>query len=236
MAQKKVGSLYPTGVQNDIAQNEKRQSIPYTITAAEAATTIDILFDFQTTQSGQLFSAVRTMFVDNRKNPSEMIVDVAGPNQSFPIPPYSAGYFTVSSSTEAKEITVTSVGGATDSIYMEFFNYGIPPVVWSGFAPFIPGIEVVTKPAVGAYVNRNRTMAAAAAANIFPAVATPTQKWLKNMGPDILYINLTVAATGSPAAGDLTILVGQVFNPEMTYGTAISGYSTAGCDVEAYEF
>lgn len=235
MAQIVVSGISPTGV--GIAQpNLQRASIPYTLTAPLAVSAFDILFNFTLSQTGQNFGAVRTIFVDNSRNPSAIDVLVNGPQQSFPVPPYTAGYYTVSSSSEAQQINFVSDGGASGKVYFEFFNYDLEPYTYSGFAPFIPGIEVVAKPAVGATINRNTTLAAGVAANVFPAVVSPTQKRFKNIGDDVAWYNTKVAATGTFANGDWLLNVGESVLLPYTYQDAISFWSDAGTQIQAEEF
>lgn len=237
MAAKPSNTLIAYGVQSDqLLPNENRQSIPYTIAAADTAAAFDITFDFTLLQNGVNFSAVRTMFVDNSKNPSPITVNVSGSGQQFPVPPYTAGYFNVSSSSVAKTIELISVGGATGTVYVEFFNYTIAPDVWAGFAPFVPGVQVVTKPDVGTPVVRSAVLAATTPANIFPAVATATQKWFRNVGANAAFYNVNVGATGTFVNGDKIIQPGEAVLLPFSYKSAVSFWSELGTSIEALEF
>jgi hypothetical protein len=213
-----------------------QQSIPYTLKASDAAVAFDVLFDFTLNQQGLLFGAPRSVFVDNSRNPNAILVDVEGPGQQFPVPPYSAGVFTISSATAARKVSMSSDGGADGIVFFEFYNFNKAPYVWSGFAPFIPGVQVLTKPDIGIPVARNYTLLAATAHDIFPAVVTPNQKRFRNLSDTLCYYNLNVAATGSFAAGDCVINPGETIELKFSYSGAISFYSADGGNIEAYEF
>lgn len=238
MAQQQfVSNIQPTGVQSETSPNTARQSIPFNIPLANASAAFDYLFDFQLAQAQYQFDAVRTMFADNSLNPSSLLVAVSGSLQQFPIPPFSAGYFNVSSSTQSKQIEVTSVGGATGKVYLEFYNYEIAPDVWTGFAPFIPGISVTTKPAVGAPTPRNFVLVGGTAHNVFPAVTTPNQKRFRNFGGGSAWYNMSVTADGTAANGDIPIQPGEpMYLLPYSFSGAISFYSAVGTTIIAEDF
>lgn len=85
--------------------------------------------DFNSVNQQQTIGVIRTLFMDNTSNPSEVVVAALGTGQRFTVPAYAEGYFPVISRLNAG-IVLTTNGGATDVVGVTFFNYDIPAVVW----------------------------------------------------------------------------------------------------------
>lgn len=93
------------------------------------------VFDFNRLRNAEQFGVVRTLFVDNSSNPSEVEVAVSGTDQYFTIPANGQGYFNISASAQS-QITLTSDGGATDLVTVIFYNYELPTGVWYRYGTF----------------------------------------------------------------------------------------------------
>lgn len=87
------------------------------------------LLDFTTIYQQGIFGILKTMFIDNSQNPTEVVVIVSGTQQTFTIPAQSEGYFPITASEKSK-VQLTSVGGAGAFTNVVFYNYDVPPSVW----------------------------------------------------------------------------------------------------------
>lgn len=104
------------------------------------------LFDMGQIQASGQAIAPRSMLVNNTPNPSQVIVAISGTNIQFPIPPFQVVCIPIAVQQQAK-ITLSSVGGLyganpTNMVFVEFYNYIVPPFNFAGFAPFFAGGDV----------------------------------------------------------------------------------------------
>ena len=113
------------------AKNEGKVDLPVVLDFTSAN---DIILDFSAVQQQNIFSAPRSVFIDNTMNPSPISVAVSVTGQTFPVPPYAAGYFQLQSMRDSR-VRLISTGGATGLTQVTVFNYETFPVVWSGFGP-----------------------------------------------------------------------------------------------------
>ncbi len=85
--------------------------------------------DFTTVNQGEVFGIIKSMFLDNTDNPSEIVVSVSSTQQRFTIPAFSEGYFSIIAAQQSR-VRLDSDGGSTSIITATFHNWFIAPQVW----------------------------------------------------------------------------------------------------------
>jgi hypothetical protein len=85
--------------------------------------------DFTTVNQDKVFGIIKSMFLDNTDNPSEIVVSVSSTQQKFTIPAFSEGYFSIIAAQQSR-VRLDSDGGATSTITAVFHNWFIAPQVW----------------------------------------------------------------------------------------------------------
>ncbi len=85
--------------------------------------------DFTTVNQDKVFGIIKSMFLDNTDNPSEIVVSVSSTQQKFTIPAFSEGYFSIIAAQQSR-VKLDSDGGATSTITATFHNWFIAPQVW----------------------------------------------------------------------------------------------------------
>lgn len=230
-----VNNLIPRGVLGiPNEQNVGRVSIPAVI---DCSAPFSWLFDFAVLTDQGKWGQARSVFVNNRYNPTEIFVEVSGTDQKFPIPPYSAGYYTIIAQPQST-VKFAGVGGATAPVDVDFLNWSVQPYTYFGFAPLVDGAKVAvygedgvtpmsrTNPFVSTPQTANPTksfitLAAGVSTEIVPANALGRQVRFRNIGDAAgaqydAYYNVgaaAVAARGSsfllPASGQWETLMSK---------------------------
>lgn len=114
----------------------KKGPVYYNYTADfTAVTNKTITFNFNAINQGGIFGIPKSVFVDNGSNPNPVIVSTSITNQTFTVPSFAQGVFTVEA-TESSEVSFTSNGGATDKGKITLYNYSVPPSVWYSYGTF----------------------------------------------------------------------------------------------------
>lgn len=209
------GALKPPSARVSVSQ-----SLDFSAVSASLAVAVDYTFNFDVARTNGIFDVPRSVFIDNSGNPNQLYVNVSQTNANFPVAPFTIGVYPIFAQ-EGSIIDIYSLGGATKAVAVEFFNtYEIP---WSSsaFSPLVPGFNVqVQPPAAKTITNHNTTLNANAATNIIPASAVASRLIMfRNVGNDVAYYNLSAAATGVFAAGDLELMPGPNWT-QLPFGQA----------------
>lgn len=101
---------------------------------ADFSAAADLELNLVTINQGAAFGVVRSIFIDNGSNPSNVEIWVSGTDQYFTVPPYAQGQFTVSANMQST-IRLTTDGGAVDTVTIAFYNHDIAPSVWYSYGP-----------------------------------------------------------------------------------------------------
>lgn len=204
--------------------------------AADFTTEQTFVINLTLQQQQQVFGVPRTLFIDNGDNPNGVTVSVQGTQFTFDVPAYANGHFPLNAQLN-DTISFYSLGGSTSLVNITIFNWVLPATVWYTVDPLTPGFDVqAVTPTATAITNRNTTLAAAVAANVFPSVSNARNTRFTNLTEEMLYYHVNATATGSFAAGDMVLQPGQELI--MPYRTAlrISFYSVSGGNVQAEEW
>lgn len=97
---------------------------------ADFAAAANIIFDMAAiNQQGIFGGPIRSMFMDNSSNPSEVGVYVEGTDSFFTVPAYAQGIFNVDANVNSV-VRFETDGGATDTVTITVYNYEKSPAVW----------------------------------------------------------------------------------------------------------
>lgn len=102
---------------------------------ADFALASNLVFDFKSINQGAIFGVPKSCFVDNGTNPSNVDVIVSITGQTFTVPAYAQGYFTINANISS-EISFITDGGANDKCNITIYNYDVAPNVWYTFGTF----------------------------------------------------------------------------------------------------
>lgn len=207
--------------------NVGQVSIPAVIDCTAA---FDWTADFSLITDAAKWNKPRSVFVNNRLNPAEMFVEVSGTDQKFPIPPYSAGFYTIIAQPQSK-IRFYGAGGATGPVDLDFLNWDVEPYTYFGFAPLVDGAKVYvygedgvtpmsrTNPFISTPQTANPTksfitLVAGVSTEIVPANAQGRQVRFRNIGDAAgaqydAYYNVGAAAIAARASSFLLPANGQ---------------------------
>lgn len=193
-------------------------------------------------QMGGTFGVPRSIYVNNKYNPNEILLFTQGTSEILSIPAYTIGMLPLSAMAN-DTITLYSMGGASQSIHVEIYNYERAPYTYGALAPFQSGSNVqALTPAASSIINRNATLSAGVAANVFPTVSNPRNVRFKNVGDgagggDVAWYQVNVTATGAFASGDKFLQPGdaEIILPYQT-AQRVSFYSTNGTRIQAEEW
>jgi len=115
------------GVSSQAMTAEPRSALTAKLdfTGVNAAYAIDVSNQI----NNQVFSSMRTIFVNNVNNPNrvDFVFEVTG--QPLSIAPYSMGYYKVVNADQNGRFSAVSVGGATDLTYIAILNFDVAPLV-----------------------------------------------------------------------------------------------------------
>lgn len=176
-----ANQLQPLGVTTKPNPSSGQVIVPFQVdfTGASNSTILDLTFQ----QLGATFNDPRTLFFDNTNNNEPVTVTVGQTEQSFTIPPNSAGYFPLAAQPQSR-ITFFSVGGASMVCQAFLANYDIPPVVWSGTGtPVVISGTAAVSIADGADITLGHK---ADAAVVNPATAATAISILKGLLTELL--------------------------------------------------
>lgn len=203
--------------------------------SADFATEQTYVINLTTQQQNKLFGIPRMVFIDNGDNPNNVTINCRRTQFTCDIPAYANGFFPIDA-IESDSIEFYSEGGAVSPVSITVYNYTLPAAVWYTTDPLTPGFDVqAVTPTATSITNRNTTLGAGVAANVFPSVASPRNTWFVNMTDTVMFYNVGSTATGSTSA-DKQLQPGQRI--DMPYRTAlrISFYSAAGGLCQAEEW
>ena len=128
----RVSALNQVGRASVINKDISNVFYNYTADFSAAAS---IVFDFKTINQGNIFGVPKSVFVDNGTNPSKVEVLVTLTNQTFTVPAFAQGVFTLNANLSS-DIKFVTGGGATDKCNITLYNYEVPPQVWYSFGTF----------------------------------------------------------------------------------------------------
>jgi hypothetical protein len=114
---------------------EQSFSFNYDFSSATAA---PALIDPTIVQMQNTFGLPRTIYIDNTKGSVAISGACSITGMTFNMPPYSTGFIPISCIPQSK-ILLTSHSSATNQTYVEVYNWEIPPVLWDGYGPYVPG-------------------------------------------------------------------------------------------------
>lgn len=195
-------------------------------------------FDFGFLRQSGVFDHPRTLWVDNSKNPNQLVVSVSQTSQNFPVPPYSVVQVPVYAQ-DGSVIEVSSLGLATGVVGLIFYNTRESNYAYSGFSPLVPGFQVESLPPnVTTFTNRNVSLLAGVAADVFPAVAATRMLFIANIGADLAFFNVGQTAVGTfPQDYLLQPNAAGVAPPIMAFRTnkRLSVFCVNACDIMAFE-
>lgn len=201
--------------------------------------------NLQLMQMAQTFGLPRSIYVNNKYNPNEVIVYIGGSQEVLSIPAFCIGMLPVSALAN-DVIAIYSLGGtpaANPNVHVEIYNYERAPYTYSALAPFATGSAIQALLGVASsIIPRNVTLSAGVASNVFPSVSTARNIRFRNVGDgagggDVAYWQVAVTATGNFAAGDGVIQPGEeaLYLP-FTTAQRVSFFSAAGTRIEAMEW
>jgi hypothetical protein len=194
------------------------------------------VFNFGPFVGNGQFRYPKTMFVDNSTNPNQIFTVIDQTPLAFPIAPFTVQQLPIWAEENA-QVILYSLGGATSLTTVVFYNTDEQAFVNSAFSPLVPGFNVQAQPPTAKVItNRNFTLVAATAHDIFPAVATARMIRFRNIGQDQAWYQVGVTATGVFANGDKQIDPSDLWT-QLPYATAarISFFSNATPNIEAEE-
>lgn len=210
-----ANQLQPLGVTTKPNPSSGQVIVPFQVdfTGASNSTILDLTFQ----QLGATFNDPRTLFFDNTNNNEPVTVTVGQTEQSFTIPPNSAGYFPLAAQPQSR-ITFFSVGGASMVCQAFLANYDIPPVVWSGTGtPVVISGTAAVSIADGADIALGHK---ADAAVVNPATAATAISILKGLLTELL------ASVNHYGSGLRTAVGGNAIGANITNTATLNG--TAG--------
>jgi hypothetical protein len=159
-------------------------------------------YQFGVQSQGQTFGTVKSMFLDNGSNPSEVEVAVSGTDQFFTIPAYSIGTYTIDANA-GSTVTLSTDGGATDICTVIFYNWERAPVVWYSFGAF----------------NSDRPIKVYGTMAEGDDIATAEfndPAYVGGIKPDGTFKGINVDANGNIIVSNLDITIGAVYGPDAT--------------------
>lgn len=189
-------------------------------------------------QGQQAIGLIKGVFIENAGNPNNVTITSKRTQQSVVVPAYANAFLPITS-VIGDTIQFYSLGGNVTPNWqasVKLFNYDIQPFVWYTTAPLAPGIVVnVLKPVLTNIVDRDYTLIAATAHNVFPAVADPRNITFWNYTNEVVFYQINADATGV-AADNYQAQPGEKVDLDFRTALRISMYSVNGGFVQAYEW
>lgn len=103
--------------------------------SADFSVAANIVFDFNTINQNNIFGVPKSVFVDNGTNPEQVDVSVSITGQTFTVPAYAQGVFSLNA-TISSDITFETLGGASGRSNITIYNFDVAPQVWYSFGTF----------------------------------------------------------------------------------------------------
>lgn len=228
--------LPPRGNVQNADPTSGRVTIPITLDFTTSFAD-SFVADFGQLTAGGVFDYPRTVWVDNSRNPNQLLVTVSQVGQNFPIPPYSVAQVPLYAQ-PGSTVTFSSLGIATGLVYAVFYNTRELAFSYSGFAPIIPGFQVESLyPSLTNLTIRSAALVGGVAQDIFPAVAATRMVFFQNIGGDEAFFRIGATAVGT-FPQDIPIQPqGEVLPIALPFRTnqRISFFCPVACNILAFE-
>lgn len=119
-------NLQVVSLQNQyVPANGKVLAVPVYLDFTDSGT---IALDLSVMITRGFIDMVQTIYIDASNLAQALVIQVDGSNQSLPIKPATAGYYTILMPNPAKCTFVSTVGGGRIGLF--FMNVPIPGAVW----------------------------------------------------------------------------------------------------------